>query len=308
MFAHLTAYTAIQRWWTGAAPYVALLRPQQWIKNMFVLLPMFFGGQLFSASALAPGIVATAAFVLASGAVYCLNDEVDREADARHPDKCSRPLASGAVSVNASRLMMAMCVSAALGLSLLVGMPQAWRLQLVVGAYLGLNMAYSLWLKDVPVVDVLIVAAGFVLRVVAGGVACGVWLSPWIVLMTFMLALFLAVAKRRHELWLLQYCGQPARRSVRALSLKVVDFLLWVQMVAINLLYVCYTLQPQVRQRYDSRCVWVTAIFVAAGMLRYMWLTVGVATANCPTRTLLRDRWLQLVIAAWLLTFGLIAY
>ncbi len=278
-----------------------LLRPQQWLKNGFIALPMFFGGQLLSVACLLHTLVAFAAFSFAASAVYCLNDLHDREADRQHPVKCRRPLASGAIGTRQALLLLVLCLIAS-GAIALIALPQAVGLQLaaLLVLYLLLNVAYTLRLKRVEIVDVFCIALGFVMRVVAGGVACAIPLSPWIVCMTFLLALFLGFAKRRDDV--------AQHHTVTHYTLEFLNQTLGILAATTMVCYVIYTVQPEVVVRIGSPYVYITAIFVLAGILRYLQLTIVHSRSGCPTRVLLSDRFIQLCILLWLATFLILIY
>lgn len=175
---------------------IRLFRPAQWLKNGFVLLPLFFGGKVLDWECWRIAIPAFFAFCLMASAVYCLNDVRDVEADRIHPQKCRRPVASGAVSVATATGVMILLIAVSLAIALLLCGDAGIKVALVIAGYFVLNVAYCLKLKYYAIVDVFVVAFGFVLRLLCGGVAADIPLSPWIVLMTFLLALFLAFAKR----------------------------------------------------------------------------------------------------------------
>lgn len=177
--------------------FVSLIRPQQWVKNGFVLLPLFFGGQLLNLLCWEQAILTFLAFSLMASAIYCLNDLRDIEADRKHPRKRHRPLASGKLTPNHAIILMILLTLSSLVISLFLLGTAAIRVTAIILSYLLLNIAYCYKLKRYAIIDVFIISFGFVLRLVAGGIACDIWLSPWIVLMTFLLALFLAFAKRR---------------------------------------------------------------------------------------------------------------
>ena len=193
-----------------------LLRPQQWVKNLFVFLPLFFDRHLFDVEYLLPCVLVFFAFCFAASGIYCLNDIIDVEADRKHPEKCKRPIASGAVSQRAGYIIMAVCFIISLALLAFIHRPDGRNglLFLVVGGYVVMNIAYSLKLKQLAIIDVFIIAIGFVLRVLAGGMATGIFLSHWIVLLTFLLTLFLAFAKRRDDVAALEKSGVAMRQSV----------------------------------------------------------------------------------------------
>ena len=189
-----------------------LIRPQQWIKNGFVLIPMFFAGRLLNADDAIASVVTFFAFSFAASAIYCFNDIVDVEADRRHPLKCRRPIASGAVSIATGYALMAILVL--LSALLLFFLPQrAGETAGIVLFYLLLNVGYCIWLKRHAIIDVCTVAFGFVLRILAGGMACDVAVSNWLVLMTFLLALFLSFAKRRDDVLRMNETGEAPRRN-----------------------------------------------------------------------------------------------
>ena len=175
------------------------MRPAQWVKNLFVLAPLFFSGRILEPESVVASLAAVLVFCLASSSIYCLNDIIDLEADRHHPVKRRRPLASGRLSVAD---VASEGVLLALGALLLPAiLPVCWlETSLITGVYILLNVGYSLGLKRKPIVDIFIIATGFVLRVVLGAVVCSIWLSPWLVILTFIITLFLATAKRRDDL------------------------------------------------------------------------------------------------------------
>ena len=178
---------------------IKLLRPQQWMKNLFVFMPLFFDRHLFDAEYLIPCVLVFLAFCLAASGVYCFNDICDAEADRNHHEKCKRPIASGAVSKTAGFVTMLVCFAVSAAILGFINRADGNNglLFIVVGTYVVMNFAYTLLLKQIAILDMFVIAVGFVLRVCAGGVATGIHLTHWIVLMTFLLALFLAFGKRR---------------------------------------------------------------------------------------------------------------
>ena len=176
---------------------IKLIRPQQWLKNVFVFMPLFFGGELLNPAKSVGALVAFLAFCLAASSIYCLNDLVDVKADRRHPVKCHRPIASGAVKEWVARVLQYLLLVVSLALPLC----SDWLLSFVEQAYPYwlMNVAYCRWLKRYAIIDVCIVATGFVLRILVGGVATSIMVSKWLVLMTFLLTLFMSFAKRRDD-------------------------------------------------------------------------------------------------------------
>ena len=284
-----------------------LIRPQQWIKNGFVLIPMFFGGRLLNADDVIASVVTFFAFSFAASAIYCFNDIVDVDADRRHPVKCHRPIALGAVSVPTAYALMA--VLALLSALLLFFLPQrAGETAGIVAFYFLLNMAYCLWLKRHAIIDVCTVAFGFVLRILAGGMACDVAVSNWLVLMTFLLALFLSFAKRRDDVLRMNETGEPPRRNTIRYNLTFVNQAITVTGTVTLVCYIMYTVSPEVVSRFHAPYLYLTSIFVLVGLLRYMQLTVVDEVSGDPTKILLRDRFTQAIVVAWIMAFLLIIY
>ena len=284
-----------------------LIRPQQWIKNGFVLIPMFFGGRLLNADDAIASVVTFFAFSFAASAVYCFNDIVDVDADRRHPVKCHRPIASGAVSVPTAYALMA--VLALLSALLLFFLPQrAGETAGIVAFYFLLNMAYCIWLKRHAIIDVCTVAFGFVLRILAGGMACDVAVSNWLVLMTFLLALFLSFAKRRDDVLRMNETGEPPRRNTIRYNITFVNQAITVTGTVTLVCYIMYTVSPEVVSRFHAPYLYLTSIFVLVGLLRYMQLTVVDEVSGDPTKILLRDRFTQAIVVAWIMVFLLIIY
>ena len=284
-----------------------LIRPQQWIKNGFVLIPMFFGGRLLNADDAIASVVTFFAFSCAASAIYCFNDIVDVDADRRHPVKCRRPIASGAVSVPTAYALMA--VLALLSALLLFFLPQrAGETAGIVAFYFLLNMAYCLWLKRHAIIDVCTVAFGFVLRILAGGMACDVAVSNWLVLMTFLLALFLSFAKRRDDVLRMNETGEPPRRNTIRYNLTFVNQAITITGTVTLVCYIMYTVSPEVVSRFHAPYLYLTSIFVLVGLLRYMQLTVVDEVSGDPTKILLRDRFTQAIVVAWIMVFLLIIY
>ena len=284
-----------------------LIRPQQWIKNGFVLIPMFFGGRLLNADDAIASVVTFFAFSCAASAIYCFNDIVDVDADRRHPVKCHRPIASGAVSVPTAYALMAVLVL--LSALLLFFLPQrAGETAGIVAFYFLLNMAYCIWLKRHAIIDVCTVAFGFVLRILAGGMACNVAVSNWLVLMTFLLALFLSFAKRRDDVLRMNETGEPPRRNTIRYNLTFVNQAITVTGTVTLVCYIMYTVSPEVVSRFHAPYLYLTSIFVLVGLLRYMQLTVVDEVSGDPTKILLRDRFTQAIVVAWIMAFLLIIY
>lgn len=289
-----------------ARSIISLLRPQQWVKNLFVILPVFFGGRFLDATYWLRAMPVFIAFCLMASAIYSLNDVRDIDDDRRHPVKCRRPVASGAISVTQAYILMILLATGSFAIAWIFASTDAvaW----ILLAYLALNVAYSAGLKHIAIADVFIIATGFVLRVAAGGVACGIWLSPWIICMTFLLTLFLAFAKRRDDVVLHDSCGIIARKSIAGYNTAFMNQTLGILATITMVCYIMYSLSPEVMQRLGSEYVYITSVFVLAGLLRYLQIALVEKRSGSPTAILLRDRFIQGCIVIWLATFALIIY
>lgn len=283
-----------------------LLRPHQWIKNGVVFLAMIFSGRLLDAECWISTILATISFCLVSSSVYCLNDVLDSKYDRLDPIKCKRPVASGMVSPAEALISGAIAALLSLIVSILT-LP--WGCTVIIAVYLSLNILYCVALKHVVLVDVMIVAIGFVLRVVMGGVASQIWLSQWIVIMVFLLALFLALAKRRHEVVLVERSEkQEGRRSVSGYTVPFLNSALSLLGAVLIIGYIMYTLQPKYGKGPDSEYLYITALPVLFGILRYLQLTIVENRSGSPTKIAYSDPPLLITGAIWLITFILIIY
>lgn len=283
--------------------YIRLLRIHQWIKNLFVFAPLFFGLHLFDRHLMLLSVVAFSAFCCGASSMYILNDILDVEEDRRHPAKKFRPIASGAVSVK--KTLMLSVVLACLSLSL------AWIIStacvIVISLYLILVTLYSFKLKHIAIVDIFCIATGFVLRVFMGGSAMGIGQSQWIIVMTFLLALFLALAKRRDDV-LLFLDGNEVRSVIDGYNLKFIDSSTAAVTAVILVAYLMYSFSPEVAAFYRSQQVYLTFIFVLLGIMRYLQLSLVYGKTGSPTEVLLTDRFLHLVVMGWLITFTIIIY
>jgi decaprenyl-phosphate phosphoribosyltransferase len=283
---------------------VQLARPHQYLKNGFIFLPVFFGHRLFDHHVLVPTCWAFVAFCLAASSVYVVNDIHDVNEDRQHPAKKSRPLAAGLVSRSEATLFS--LVLAALSLAVVLTFLTPMFL-LPLGAYLLLNLTYSYGLKHLAIIDVCCIGVGFVLRVFAGGVAADIMPSHWLVLMTFLLALFLALAKRRDDL-ILAANGQIVRRNLDNYSLEFVSLSMVLMAAVIIVSYILYTVSPEVVAKHKTNNLYLTSLWVIIGLLRYMQIAFVEQRSGSPTLILLKDSFLQGIILLWLLSYYLIFY
>ena len=285
-----------------------LLRPQQWLKNGFIFIPLFFDHKLMDWYCLCSAILAFFAYSFAASAIYCLNDLIDVEADRKHPKKCKRPIAAGVISKVQALLLVALCLGIAFAIASMLEGNAQWKVMGILGVYIIMNIAYCLKLKQMAIVDVFIIAVGFVLRIFVGGFATGVMLSQWIVLMTFLLALFLAFAKRRDDVVIYEDTGVLARKNVNRYNLPFMNQVIGVVSSITMVCYIMYTVDPGVMERMGSRYVYITSVFVLAGIIRYLQLTIVDVKSGSPTKVLMKDRFVQCSIIGWIITFVLIIY
>lgn len=286
-----------------------LIRPHQWLKNVFVMIPMFFGGSLLAPSDIRASVVTFFAFSFIASSVYCFNDIIDVEADRRHPVKCKRPIASGAISVRSAWALMALMFLLSVGtVCLLDTYSHVINVGLVILIYYILNILYCSKLKQYAIVDVCIIAFGFVLRVLAGGFATDIALSKWLVLMTFLLTLFLSFAKRRDDVLRMNETGEPPRKNTIRYNLTFINQAITITASVTLVCYIMYTVSPEVVNRFHSDLLYLTSVFVLLGLLRYIQITVVDKRSGDPTKMMLRDRFTQCVVLLWALTFLVLIY
>jgi len=289
---------------TGTArSLIALLRPRQWSKNVFVLVPLLFSKKLDDPTAVADILGAFVVFCLVASFVYVLNDWRDREEDAAHPTKSGRPLASGAVSTGQALAVAAACLLAAIALIVALGFDTGFVA--VIATYVAINLAYSFGLRHVALLDILIIAAGFVLRILAGTTAIQVEASQFLILCGGLLALLLAVGKRRADL---KSDGNGNRPALADYSVEFIDVALAVLASAVIGFYCLFTVSDYAIERYGSDLLYLTTFFVVAGVLRYLQIVIGKGTDSGPTEIALGDRFIQVTGALWVVAFILVGY
>ena len=290
---------------TGAyASLVRLARPHQWIKNLLVLVALVFSRHLFIARDVVLASIGFVAFCALASTAYVINDIADRETDRLNPEKCDRPLARGDISVETAMRFAAVLGAIAFGLSIILG----WRFLLIALMYVALQFAYSLWARRIVVLDVIAVAMGFVMRAFAGGVAINVEVSPWLVFITFGLALFLSLSRRRHELSVLGGNAVNHRGALAEYSVRLIDQMLAIVGGATLVGYMIYTASPEVGAKLGTRYQYVTVPYVAFGMLRYLFLVDERDDGGDPARVLLKDRQLLVSVVLWILTEIVLLY
>jgi 4-hydroxybenzoate polyprenyltransferase len=283
---------------------IVSLRPSQWTKNLIIFGGLGLGQKLLDVSAVADACAAFVIFCLLSGVVYLINDVVDRHADRLHPLKRQRPIASGAVSVSA-----ALGLAAVLGA---VGLTAAFWLRPFFGvlavAYVALLALYSGPLKHMVIIDVLTIAIGFVLRAAAGAVAIDVAIGPWLYVLTILLALFLVLSKRRHELVLLADQATGHRRILQEYSPYLLDQMIAAVTASTLVAYAIYTVSPETISKFQTNRLGLTLPFPLYGIFRYLYLVHQKEGGGSPSDMLLTDRPLLLCVALWAVTVALIIY
>lgn len=283
---------------------VKTMRPHQWVKNVFVLAPVFFAKDIFHADLLVRAFGAFGVFCLLASAVYTINDLVDVEADRAHPVKRFRPIASGRFPPSAAKVLAVALVVVSLA-GAAVG--PVWFLATAAG-YFVLNLAYSFKLKKVAYIDVSCIAAGFVLRVVGGGFAAGIHVSWYLIACTALLALFLGFGKRRHELAQSARKGSKTRAALEAYTPRALNIALGITASATVLTYAAYTLDPKTEQFFQSEWLWLTTPFTMFGVIRFLQLMAGRPKAESPTQEMLRDTLFVLNLVVWAIVAFAIVY
>ena len=281
-----------------------LLRPTQWSKNAVLFAALIFSKHLFITADVATVVAAFLCFCCVASGAYVMNDIRDCERDRQHPLKARRPLPSGRVARSSA-------IAIALGL-MAVGLIGAFALGrgfgLLTAFYLALQVAYTFALKDMVILDVMSIATGFVVRAVAGGVVIAVPVSPWLIICTFLLALFLGFSKRRHELVLLDDRATEHRAALREYSPYFLDQMISVVTASTVVAYATYTVSPEVREKLGTDQLYLTVPFVLFGIFRYLYLVHQREEGGNPTQLLLSDQPLLVDVLLWIVTASLVLY
>ena len=288
--------------------YIKLLRPLQWLKNTFVFAPIFFSNNLLKPDCFWPTLIVFISFCFISSSIYCFNDLKDAEADRMHPKKCHRPIASGKVSVKGGYIMMAICLTGAFALLSLAHSINTPYLYIIVGGYWLMNIAYCLRLKQIAILDVSIIAIGFVMRVLVGGLVVDIWVSHWLVLMTFLVTFFLALSKRNDDYRIYEQTGIKPRVSISGYNKIFINEATAIVGAVTLVCYIMYTMSPEVIERMGTRYVYLTTGWVLAGLLRYLQNMIVFGLSGSPTKSLVKDHFIQFCILGWLASFFVIIY
>lgn len=282
--------------------YKQLLRMHQWVKNLFVFAPIFFSGMILEETSLAKAIIAFMAFCFVSSSIYIINDYRDADLDRQHPKKKNRPIARGVIAPKG-----------ALGVSLMIfltGMSLASTLSInfmaILAFYAAMNIAYSYYLKNMALYDIVVIAIGFVLRVFAGSVATGIPLSSWVVVITFLLALFLAFAKRRDDCVIFEQTGESMRACIKGYSLQFVDISMAIVASVTMISYILYAVETSRSGTHEY--LYLTSFFVLFGLLRYLQIAFVEGGAGEPTKVVVRDPHILAQLTMFIFTFGFFLY
>jgi decaprenyl-phosphate phosphoribosyltransferase len=286
--------------------YIRLLRPKDWAKNLFLIVPSFFAGQAFISSRIPHILEGFIAFCFFASGIYIINDYRDIEDDRKHPVKSNRPLASGTVKKPAAVIL---CISLFILGSFLGYLADPSLLFLfILGLYFVVNLFYSFGLKNIAILDILILSSGFVLRVKGGAAISKVDTSEWLIIMTFLLSLFMAIAKRRDDLLLKDSTGTDMRKSMSGYNLDFLNTLLGLSSAIIIVAYINYTISPITVQRLGTYRLYYSALFVIAGLMRYLQITFVLKKSGSPTEILFKDFFIQVTLVLWVLSIYAILY
>ncbi len=282
---------------------IKLLRPHQYVKNLFIFAPILFAFN-FNAINFTNTLIAFVLFSLIASSIYILNDLMDIQEDRAHPKKKFRPIASGEVSTKVAKYLFIALSS----ISLSLAFSFSAELFYVLSAYFLLNIAYSLKLKHISIVDIFIISTGFVLRLFAGSVATGIELSMWIIIMTFLLALFLSLAKRRDDV-LLSLEGKDTRKNIDGYNLEFVNATMVLMSGVVIVSYILYTISEEVTQRLHTEYLYLTSFFVILGIFRYMQITFVENNSGSPSKIVVKDTFMKITILLWIFSFiGIIKF
>jgi 4-hydroxybenzoate polyprenyltransferase len=284
---------------------IKLLRIKDWAKNLFLFIPAFFAGKLFdlrNIELLAGGFMA---FSFLASSIYIVNDYRDVEDDRKHPTKSKRPLASGKVK-KSTGLIVAILLFVA-GTIVAYLLDDSGKFLFLLGIYYLLNLGYSFGLKNISIVDIIIVSAGFVLRVKGGAVLGRIDTTEWLIIMTFLLALFMAIGKRRDDVMLKLSTGNDMRKAIKGYTLDYLNILLGLVCAVIIVAYINYTVSGALYKEFGHR-LYYTSLFVIAGIMRYLQIIFVLNNSGSPTDILYRDRFIQITLLLWMSSFFVILY
>lgn len=284
--------------------YLKLLRVKDWAKNLFLFIPLFFSGEIFNLTKLIGISEGFLAFSFIASSIYIVNDYADIESDRKHPQKCSRPLASGKAKVSVAIIFAIILF--------VTGLLIAYEINntffSILGLYFFLNLAYSFGLKHIPILDIFIIAIGFSLRIRSGGAIAHVSVTIWMNIMVFLLALFMAAGKRRDDVLLTLSSGVNMRKAIEGYTLDFLNTLLSLISAVMIISYFMYTVSDRVIERQGTNRLYLTSLFVMAGVMRYLQIIYVHSGAGSPTKILYKDRFIQVCIVLWMVSFYFLIY
>ena len=285
--------------------YIILLRPKHWAKNLFLFVPLFFAGKFFELDKIVLLAGGFFSFSFLASSIYIINDYRDIEDDKKHPEKQYRPLASGSVNKTYSLILSFLLTLAGFAIAYLVD--HSGKFLFIAAIYYVMNLLYSFGLKNISIIDILILATGFVLRVKGGAQLAHVNTTEWFIIMTFLLALFMAIAKRRDDIMLKISTGTDMRKSIKGYSLEFLNTMLGLFCAILIVSYINFTVTPATHQKFGFR-LYYTSLFVIAALMRYLQITFIHNKAGSPTDVLYKDRFIQVTLLLWAASFFVILY
>lgn len=280
--------------------YLKLLRTHQWIKNFFIFAPIFFSFKFGDIEAITNAFYAFVGFSFIASSIYIINDWKDVELDRQHPSKKNRPLASNTISIKNAFIVCVFLIF--IGFSIYLFILKNYTATLLLGFYFILNICYCFKLKQLSIIDVTIVAIGFVIRLFIGSIITGIGLSHWIIILTFLLALLLVIGKRRNDVVIFTETGQELRKSITGYNLEFLNTMVITIVTIIIFSYIMYTISPEVIIR-NGEYMYITSLFVILGLFRYLQAIFVEKKGDSPTKLVLKDRFLQIDILCWIISF-----
>lgn len=284
--------------------YIELIRVNNWVKNLFILLPLFFSGELFDSIKFLKIFYSIIGFSLVTSFIYIINDIFDMEFDKIHSEKKYRPIPAGKISITQSLIIGAFSLS----LGLIVLWTISFNSFLLTIVYIFLNILYSVILKQLPIVDFIIVALGFVIRILIGGDIGNIALTQWMIVMVFLLSLFIAVTKRRDDVYEYELKKKINRKVVLKYTVEYMDKIITIISSTLLVSYLLFITSESVISRYPSKYLIVSFLFVLIAVFRYNQITYVENKSGSPIKIFFNDRFLQITLLLWVLTFFLVIY
>lgn len=284
--------------------YLKLLRPKDWAKNLFLYIPLFFAGEIFDGVKLLNVFIGFIAFSFIASSIYIINDYRDIEDDRKHPKKRNRPLASGQASRTIALIICTILII--IGFAIAYFTNTLFLISLC--SYFLINLAYSFGLKNIAILDIFIIAIGFSLRIVAGGALASVDVTNWMNIMVFLLALFMAIGKRRDDVLLKLSSGVDMRKAVKGYTIDYLNTMLALVSAVMIVSYFMFTISENVIKRHHTDKLYLTALFVMAGIMRYLQIIYVHSDSGSPTKILYKDKFIQISLLLWMISFYFLIY